>query len=48
MIGSDAQNTVASDRTMTSLIDRLEICANVARGMRGTFSRMRSNTMIVS
>jgi hypothetical protein len=33
---------------MTSDIERLTICENAARGMRGTFSRMRSNTMIVS
>ena len=42
------QNDVASDRVSTSLIERLTICENAARGMRGTFSRMRSNTMIVS
>ena len=33
---------------MTSLIERLTIWENAARGMRGTFSRTRSNTMIVS
>ena len=47
-IGSSVQNDVASDRVRTSLIDRLTICENAARGMRGTFSRIRSNTMIVS
>ena len=46
--GSSVQNEVASERTMTSLIDRLTIWENAARGMRGTFSRIRSNTMIVS
>ena len=33
---------------MTSDIERLTIWEKVARGMRGTFSRIRSNTMIVS
>ena len=47
-IGSSVQNEVASDRVSTSLIERLTICEKAARGMRGTFSRMRSNTMIVS
>ena len=42
------QKLVASDRTMTSLIDRLTICEKAALGIRGTFSRIRSNTMIVS
>ena len=46
--GSSVQNDVASDRVSTSLIERLTIWENAARGMRGTFSRMRSNTMIVS
>ena len=46
--GSSVQSDVASDRVMTSAIERLTICENVARGMRGTFSRIRSNTMIVS
>jgi hypothetical protein len=46
--GSTDTKLVASDRTITSDIDRLTICENVARGMRGTFSRIRSNTMIVS
>ena len=39
---------MTSDRTITSDIERLTIWENVARGMRGTFSRIRSNTMIVS
>ena len=42
------QNEVASERTMTSDIERLTIWENAALGIRGTFSRMRSNTMIVS
>ena len=46
--GSSVQNDVASDRVSTSLIERLTICEKAARGMRGTFSRTRSNTMIVS
>ncbi len=46
--GSTVQKLVASERTMTSLIERLTICENAALGMRGTFSRIRSNTMIVS
>ena len=37
-----------SDRVSTSLIERLTICENAARGIRGTFSRTRSKTMIVS
>ena len=39
---------VASDRVRTSLIERLTICENAARGMRGAFSRIRSNTITVS
>ena len=39
---------VASDRVNTSDIERFAIWENVARGMRGTFSRIRSNTMTVS
>ncbi len=39
---------VASERVSTSDIERFTICEKVARGIRGTFSRMRSNTMIVS
>ena len=42
------QKLVASERTMTSDIERLTIWEKAALGMRGTFSRMRSNTMIVS
>ena len=42
------QKLVASDRVSTSDIERFAIWENVARGMRGTFSRIRSNTMIVS
>ncbi len=48
MTGSAVQKLVASERTMTSLIDRFTIWENAALGMRGTFSRIRSNTMIVS
>ena len=47
-IGSSVQKDVARERVSTSLIDRLTICEYAARGMRGTFSRIRSNTMIVS
>ncbi len=46
--GSSVQKLVASDLVSTSDIERLTICENAARGMRGTFSRTRSNTMIVS
>jgi len=46
--GSTEQNEVASERTITSDIDRLTIWENAALGIRGTFSRIRSNTMIVS
>ena len=46
--GKMVQNEVAIERTMTSDIERLTIWENAALGMRGTFSRMRSNTMIVS
>ena len=46
--GRIVQNDVASERTMTSDIERLTICENAALGIRGTFSRIRSNTMIVS
>src|SRR4051812_23525316 len=48
MIGSKVEKLVASDRVKTSDIERFTIWENVARGMRGTFSRIRSNTMIVS
>ncbi len=46
--GSSVQRLVASERVSTSDIERFTIWENVARGIRGTFSRMRSNTMIVS
>jgi hypothetical protein len=46
--GINTVKLVASDLVRTSDIERLAICENVARGMRGTFSRIRSNTMIVS
>ena len=46
--GSAVQNDVASDRVSTSDMERLTICEKAALGMRGTFSRIRSNTMIVS
>ena len=39
---------VARERVSTSLIERLTICENAARGIRGMFSRIRSKTMIVS
>ena len=42
------ERPVMSDRVRTSAIERLTIWEKAARGMRGTFSRMRSNTMIVS
>ena len=46
--GSSVENDVASERDSTSAIERFTICEKVARGMRGAFSRIRSNTMIVS
>ena len=46
--GSSVQKLVASERTTTSDIERLTICEKAALGMRGMFSRTRSNTMIVS
>ena len=46
--GNRVEKLVTRDRTMTSDIERLTIWENAARGMRGTFSRIRSNTMIVS
>ena len=46
--GSSVQKLVARERVSTSDIERLTICEKAARGMRGTFSRTRSNTMIVS
>ena len=42
------QKLVASDLVRTSDIERLTICEKAALGIRGTFSRTRSNTMIVS
>ena len=39
---------VASDRVSTSAIERLTICENAAFCIFCTFSRTRSNTMIVS
>ncbi len=48
MIGISVQAVVAIDRVSTSLIERFTICENAARGIRGMFSRTRSNTMIVS
>ena len=47
-IGINVEKLVTKDRVRTSDIDRLTIWENVARGIRGTFSRIRSNTMIVS
>ena len=46
--GSRVQKLVAIERTMTSDSERLTICENAALGIRGMFSRIRSNTMIVS
>src|SRR4051794_8058740 len=48
VIGSSVQNDVASERVMTSLMERLTICEKAARGMRGAFSRIRSNTITQS
>ena len=48
MIGISVHDVVASDRVSTSDIERLTIWENAARGIRGMFSRTRSNTMIVS
>ena len=42
------ERPVISERVKTSAIERLTICEKAARGIRGTFSRMRSKTMIVS
>ena len=42
------ESPVISDRVSTSLIDLLAICEKAARGIRGTFSRMRSKTITVS
>ena len=46
--GMSTTKLVARDRVKTSDIERFAIWEKVARGMRGTFSRMRSNTMTVS
>ena len=46
--GISTTKLVASDRVKTSDIERFAICEKVARGMRGTFSRIRSNTITVS
>ena len=46
--GSSVEKLVASERTMTSDSERLTICENAALGIRGMFSLIRSNTMIVS
>jgi hypothetical protein len=43
-----AERPVISDRVRTSLIDRLTIWEKAARGIRGTFSRIRSKTITVS
>jgi hypothetical protein len=47
-IRKTVERPVISDRVRTSLIERLTIWENAARGIRGTFSRIRSKTMIVS
>ena len=41
-------NVVASDRGSTSHIETFPMTRNDARRISGTFSRMRSKTMIVS
>ncbi len=46
--GSSVQKLVASERVRTSDSERLTICEKAALGIRGMFSRTRSNTMIVS
>ena len=46
--GSSVHEVVISDRVSTSDMERFTICENAARGIRGMFSRTRSNTMIVS
>ena len=48
MIGISVHEVVAIDLVSTSDIDRLTIWEKAARGIRGMFSRTRSNTMIVS
>ena len=47
-IGSSVHRLVASERVSTSDIERLTICENAAFCIFATFSRTRSNTMIVS
>ena len=47
-IRNTVERPVISDRVSTSLIERLTIWEKAARGIRGTFSRIRSKTMIVS
>ena len=47
-IGISVHAVVAIDRVSTSDMDRLTIWEKAARGIRGMFSRTRSNTMIVS
>ena len=42
------ERPVISDRVKTSLMERFAIWEKAARGIRGTFSRIRSKTMIVS
>ena len=44
----DAGEAGDQDRVSTSLIERLTTWEKVARGSRGTFSRIRSNTITVS
>src|ERR1700727_2701309 len=46
--GSRVQEVVINDRVRTSDIERFTTCENAALGIRGMFSRTRSNTMIVS
>ena len=48
MTRTTVESPVISDRVSTSLIDLLAIWENAARGIRGTFSRIRSNTITVS
>ena len=47
-IRNTLERPVISDRVRPSLIERLTICEKVARGRRGTFSRIRSKTMTQS
>ena len=47
-IRNTLDSPVISDRVRTSLIERLTIWEKVARGRRGTFSRIRSKTITVS